>query len=218
MCNICINSLVFASRNLVALKKLHKIILNLSGDETTNSVANLLRAHSYTEHDVTLLCDKRDYVSYVEKEISSNGPVFCFGAETCSAWSENLECLHTLLSEKYSNIIRLYAQSEEEGMGIYSVADPAGIFLRDKFKVDTYLNGDYITQYFSSYADVISFLQGKFPKLSFCVFDAPEDVEQVIRDTLDYDTEDFFNLHVFEEYSEDGTRLSKYYYETKEAA
>lgn len=217
MCNICVNSLVFSSKDLDALKELHQQIKNITETESGNSVANLMRAYSYTEHDIALLCDRRDYFSFVDTAIEQKDSVFFFNAETCSAWSENLDCLFTLLKERYNNKIRLYASSEEEGMGIYTIADSTGIFFKDKFKVDACVSGEYFTEYFTHYAHVIKFLQAKFPTLAFSVFDAPEDVEEAINDTLDLDTEDFFHIHIFEPYSSDAGRLGNYYY-SKEAA
>lgn len=214
MCNICVNSLVFTSRDLTKLKDLHNKIKKVSNNKRDNSLARLLLAYSYNQEKIHVLVDKRDYFSDVHNSITQKGSVYYFMAETCSAWEENLLGLHTILKEKYNDAIRMYHQSEEEGLALYSVFDPTGLFFNDRYKVDMCLNNEYTTEYFSSYGEVVEMLQSYFPTLDISVFDAPADVETTIRETLNDDGEDFFNIHVFQPYGRENW-CNNYY---KEAA
>lgn len=201
MCNICVNSLCFVSRDLKKLKELHANIKAVADNKANNTVSKLLEAYCYNHGEISLLTDRRDYFSDVDKNITQKGPVFYFRAETCSAWDENLLSFYTLLREKYENSIYMYHQSEEEGLSLYSVYDPTGIFFHDRYKVDMCLNSEYTTEYFSSYSDVVSMLESYFPALNISVFDSPTDLEERIADSLDGDSDDFFNLHIFQTYS-----------------
>jgi len=201
MANICVNSICFVSRDLTCLKELHANIKSVAENKTDNSVIKLLESYCYNHGEAALLCDRRDYFSYVDKSITPKGSVYYFMTETCSAWDENLLGFYTLLREKYNDSIRIYHQSEEEGLSLYSIYDPTGLFFKDRYKVDMCLKGEYITEYFSTYTDVIEMLNSYFPEYNLSVFESPEDVESQLQESLEDEADDFFNLHVFQPYT-----------------
>lgn len=204
MCNICVNSLTFLSRNLEKLKELNKIISDVAADKKANSIVALLDKHGYHTKDKMLLCDKRDYISDCDSIITQKLDHYYFQAESCSAWSPNLLPIVTLLKERYSGEIKLIAQSEEEGMGIYHTNDVGSLFYNDKFKVDCCSKENYDTEYFSSWNDMINFLQGLFPKANISFYDTINEIKDAIEDVYDDGSDDsfFFNLNMFTPYDD----------------
>lgn len=218
MCNICINSLTFISRDLNKLKKLNKIVNDVASNKNANSIVALLDKHGYNTKDNMLLCDKRDYISDCDTIITQKLNHYYFQAETCSAWLPNLLPIATLLKERYNGEIKLLAQSEEEGAGIYHTNDIGAIFYKDRFKVDCCTSENYETEYFSNWSDMINFLQELFPKADISYYDSIEELLESIDNNYNDGLDDsfFFNLNVFTPYDGEEPYTNEYY--IKEAA
>lgn len=211
MCNICINSITFTSNDIKLLKELHKQISLVAEDKTRNSMATLLSNHGYSDGEISLLVDSRDYFSDCDQTIIQKLNIFFFSCETCTAWDENLTPLYILLKEKYKNKIHIYHQSEEEGLGLYSYSDETGLFYSDRYKADLCINDNYSTEYFHEYTDMINYLEKLFPKASISPFMALNDVEEAIKSVYDdgSDPEFFITLNMFMPYNAEKYRYAK---------
>ena len=198
--NPCINSLVFISRNPMLLKRLHSAMLQVS-NTNSKSIYELLRKHGYNDKDATLLADKRDYISDVDKVVTAKLDIFYFSAETISAWVPNLLPIVTMLREKYNDSIRLVAQSTEEGNSIYNTNDISGLFFPDKFKVDFCCNGAYETEFFESWSSLIDYLGNHFEKANINPYYTMEEIREAVDEAYDDgDSEYFFNINVYTPY------------------
>lgn len=209
MCNLCINSLTFLSRNLDKLKELHKLIKETTYDKNGNSIVALLDKHGYYTKDKMLLCSKRDYLSDCDTIITQKLDHYYFQAESCSAWTPNLLPIVTMLRERYGGEIKLIAQSEEEGMGIYHTNDVGSLFYNDKFKVDCCSRENYDTEYFPNWSNMIDFLQKEFPKANISYYDSINEIKDAIEESYSEDESFFFNLNMFTSY-DDGESYSDY--------
>lgn len=211
MSNICINSITFTSTNLTLLQDLHKHILDIASDKSKNSIDNLLKAYNFSLAEIIIMSDKRDYISDI-KGIEQREGIYLFSTETCTAWDEHMLPFFVLLKERYNNQITLYFQSEEEGEGIYIYHDPTGLFYKDRFKSDYCYKGEYSTEYFHAYQDMISHLSKQFPKANLNIFMSIAEAENAIRDNYEDDSDDdfFVTLNAFVPFN---TNFYKHYEE-----
>ena len=206
--NPCINSLTFVSRNPLMLKKLHNIILELLKANQCG-IYDLLAKHGYTKRDLAILVDKRDYINDVDTVITAKRNVFYFTMESISAWVPNLLPIVTLLKEKYDNKIKLVSQSSEEGNRLYHTNDISGMFYPQRFKVDFCLNGDYETEFFCNWLDMITYLENHFEKADINAFYSISELEEAIDEAYDSDDEYFLTINMYTPY-DDGESYSDY--------
>lgn len=199
MSNICINSITFTSKNPQLLMDLQKHIQSIANDKARNSIVNLLKSYEYTDAEILIIADRRDYISDCNNTIDQKLNIYMFSCETCTAWDENITPWLSLLKKVYKNQINIYFQSEEDSDSLYTYHDPTGVFYRDRFKADFCINDNYCTEYFHEYHEMIDYLDKYFPDAEVNVFMSLTDVEEAIKDKYeDKGGEDFFiSLNMF---------------------
>lgn len=143
----------------------------------------------YTDEDLE---DKRlgGEINSDDAEITNKG-VLRFWAE--ERWG--LQDFHKLLKQKFSDII-VYYVVEESGCDIYYTNDKKGKYFPDRYYVDTCINGDYQSEYFSTEKAMYAWLSS--------ITNNAVKSEKDIKDFNSYyeglakDDECFINVHEFE--------------------
>lgn len=205
MCNWCINSMTLTSHDFSMLQNLHGKILACynAADKNKNLVRDLLAAHGYASSSMlNQLTDRRDHISHCDKVLFKKDNLFMFSCETTTAWSENMVPISTLLAEQYSNKIKLRFQTEEPGSDVYLVSDETGVYYPDRFKTDYCFKGNYDTQYFQTFTEVVDYLKKSFPKADISCYDSISDIKhEVDKIYKNIDDEYFLNINKFVDYS-----------------
>lgn len=88
--------------------------------------------------------------------------------------------------------IKVYWATEEEGMGIYATNDKEGKYFPDRFFVDTCINGNYQSNYFSRESNAYYWLS----KITEGKVKTKEEVEAFNED-VDRDPDDFIYVHEY---------------------
>jgi len=200
MANVCCNALTFTSRDVNAIRDLHKYVLANYKDGENASTRSLMSSFCYSLSDCNRYCDRRDYFDWVDEKMSSKGDVFYFCASTVSAWTPNMEYLEKIIMDKYKNKINLYYQSEEEGLELYVYKDDTGHWYPERFKAYYYgCEKDSFSEYFVSYEELVAFLISTFPKAKgLSVFNSPADNEDIICKAYEEgDSEFTFGIYCF---------------------
>lgn len=201
MCNFAVNSITFSSKNQKLLKNLHGKIMKCYQTRRGNLVRNLLINHGYEEPLIASLVNKTDHFSDCDNFIVRKDNVYTFSCETTTSWRANISPFLKLLSDCYQNSIHISFISEEPGNEQFVVFDESGMFYPERYRVDWCLNGEYETEYFSSFKETINYLKYHFPDAEFGYYDRIIDIKRSIDEAYsERDSDYFFNFNKFQEF------------------
>lgn len=110
------------------------------------------------------------------KDDSEDISTLSFNAE--EAWETTDFC--EILQKAYPDDIEIYWYAAEPGMEIYETNDSEGVYFNNGYYVDTYVNGDYQSECFSSEKEVLDWLIDNFGLRSM------KDVEEFNKKNDDY--------------------------------
>lgn len=163
----------------------HPVVENSSGDWEGNVLEALDIKWVSRDQDRENGLYMRGFIHEEPWWIDDNVLRFCAD----EAW--NVTDLDEALLSAFPDI-KVYWVTEEEGMGIYATNDKEGKYFPDRFFVDTCINGNYQSNYFSRESNAYYWLS----KITEGKVKTKEEVE-AFNDDVDRDPDDFIYVHEY---------------------